>query len=92
MNILTILKKKTRSLVKKAHNKIDYVKMALLAAFTAITCAPGTAKAVGDVDDLFAAVNVTGLQANIKTFLLGFAAIMVLFLGWKYLKRTSNRV
>lgn len=91
MNILTILKKKTRSLVKKAHNKIDYVKMALLAAFTAITCAPGMAKAT-DVDDLFTAVDVTGLQANIKTFMLGFAAIMVLFLGWKYLKRTSNRV
>lgn len=92
MNVLTTLKNKTRALCTKTRNSINAGKMALLAAFTAITFAPGIAKAAGDVDDLFAAVNVAGLQANIKTFMLGFATIMVLFLGWKYLKRTSNRV
>lgn len=92
MNVMTILKNKALSLRTKIQGKIHWGKMALLAAFTAITCAPGMAKAAGDVNDLFAAVDVTGLQSNIKAFMVGFAAIMVLFLGWKYLKRTSNQV
>ena len=86
MNILTTLKNNTRSFYHKSKTAIAYGTLALAAA---VTCAP-QARAT-DIDDLFTAVNITGLQSNVKTFLIGFAGLIVLFLGWKYLKRGAAR-
>jgi len=80
----TTLKKKTRNLLTQG-------KMALFALATALAFAPVKARAEGDIDDLFAAANITGLSSNVKTYIIAFIVIAVMFVGWKYIKRVSNR-
>ena len=80
----TTLKKKTR-------NYLTQGKMALFALATALAFAPVKAKAAGDIDDLFAAADITTLSSNTKTFITAFIVIAVMFVGWKYIKRVSNR-
>lgn len=80
----TTLKKKTR-------NYLTQGKMALFALATAVAFAPVKAKAAGDIDDLFAAADITGLSTNVKAFIISFITLSVLFLGWKFYKRTTNR-
>ena len=80
----TTLKKKTR-------NYLTQGKMALFALATALAFAPVKARAEGDIDDLFAAANITGLSSNVKTYIIAFIVIAVMFVGWKYIKRVSNR-
>lgn len=41
--------------------------------------------------DLFTAANISGLQSNVGTLLLGFIGIGLLFTGMKYLKRSGIR-
>jgi hypothetical protein len=80
----TTLKKKTRNLCTQG-------KMALFALATALAFAPVKARAEGDIDDLFAAANITGLSTNVKSTIISFITLSVLFLGWKFYKRTTNR-
>jgi len=87
MNILSTLKNKTRSFHRKTKNAIAYSTLALAAA---ITCAPGMAKAT-DIDDLFLAVDISGLSTNVKTMYLAFAGLLLLAIGWKFLRRTGGR-
>ena len=79
------------TLKKKARNSYTQGKMALFALATALAFAPVKAKAAGDIDDLFAAADITGLSTNVKAFIISFITLSVLFLGWKYYKRTTNR-
>jgi hypothetical protein len=79
------------TLKKKARNFYTQGKMALFALATAVAFAPVKAKAAGDIDDLFAAADITGLSTNVKAFIISFITLSVLFLGWKYYKRTTNR-
>jgi hypothetical protein len=80
----TTIKKQTRNLLTQG-------KMALFALATALAFAPVKARAEGDIDDLFAAANITGLSSNVKTYIIAFIVIAVMFVGWKYIKRVSNR-
>ena len=65
-------------------------KMAVFALATAIAFGPVQAKAT-DIDDLFAAADITTLSTNVKTYIIAFITLSVLFLGWKFYKRTTNR-
>ena len=76
---------------KKARNYLTQGKMALFALATALAFAPVKAKAAGDIDDLFAAADLTGLSSNVKTTIITFITLSVLFLGWKFYKRATNR-
>jgi len=66
-------------------------KLALFAVATALTLGPIQARAEGDIDDLFAAANLTSLHTNVKALLMIFVGINILFLGYKYYKRSTNR-
>lgn len=79
------------TLKKKARNSLTQGKMALFALATALAFAPVKAKAAGDIDDLFAAADLTGLSSNVKTTIITFITLSVLFLGWKFYKRATNR-
>lgn len=82
MQFINAITKKTREMNLKAG-------LALMGLFLAL----GTALPVHatDIDDLFTAADTTGLQTNIKTFLLAFIGIAVLFLGYRFVKRAMNR-
>lgn len=41
--------------------------------------------------DLFTAANISGLNSNVGTLLIGFIGIGLLFLGRRYLARTGIR-
>lgn len=41
--------------------------------------------------DLFTAADISGLQGNVGTLLLGFIAIGLLFTGMKYLRKSGIR-
>ena len=62
MNIITCLKSRSKSLCKKSRALQDKAFIAcvgLAGAIAAVT----PARAEGDIDDLFAALNLTGLSA-----------------------------
>ena len=40
---------------------------------------------------MFDAVDVTGVSTNVSTLLIAFICINLLFLGYKYVKRTMGR-
>lgn len=41
--------------------------------------------------DIFAAADITGLQTNVGTLLLGFVGVSLLFVGYRYLKKAGVR-
>ncbi len=41
--------------------------------------------------NLFTAVDVTGVSGNIETLMIAFIGINLLFLGYRYVKKTMNR-
>ncbi len=43
------------------------------------------------MDALFAAVNLTGLSTNVSTLMVAFIGINLLFLGYRYVRKTMNR-
>ena len=43
------------------------------------------------MDALFQAVDVTGVSTNVSTLLIAFIGVNLLFLGYKYVKRTMGR-
>ena len=43
------------------------------------------------MDALFAAVNLTGLSTNVSTLMVPFVGINLLFLGYRYVRKTMNR-
>lgn len=87
MNAPINFTRKTKNLINKINDKA-------LAAFigvgsTLVTIVP--ARAAGDIDDIFTAGAVTGLSTNVKTLLMGFIGITIMFVGYKYFKRAANR-
>ncbi len=91
MNILTRIKTKTKVLSRKSNQWKDKAFLAICGIAGAIAAAT-PARAEGDIDDLFAAVNLSGINTNVKAYFLIGAAILALFIGWRYLKRAGNRV
>ena len=59
----------------------------LMLGFASLSLATGT----GGYADLFAAADVSGLQAAVLAILLGFVGIMGIFVGYRFLKKTMNR-
>jgi uncharacterized membrane protein len=51
----------------------------------------GSAMAEGPIDDMFAAVDISGVSTNITTLLISFIGVSVLFLCYKYVRRATNR-
>jgi len=43
------------------------------------------------MQDLFDAVSVTGISTNVSTLLIAFIGINLLFLGYRYVRKTMNR-
>ena len=43
------------------------------------------------IDNLFTAVDVSGVSVNVSTLLIAFIGINLLFLGAYYVKKTMNR-
>ena len=43
------------------------------------------------IDNLFTAVDVSGVSTNVSTLLIAFIGINLLFLGAYYVKKTMNR-
>jgi hypothetical protein len=41
--------------------------------------------------DLFTAANISGLQSNVGTLLIGFIGIGLLFTGMRYLRKSGIR-
>ncbi|QEM68241.1 hypothetical protein FO488_08740 [Geobacter sp. FeAm09] len=72
----------------------------VVAGVTAVTATAsaifGTAEpshaANATLDPVFAAFDTTGLQANITTILMAGVLILLLFVGYKYLKKAGNRM
>ncbi|MDH4317711.1 MAG: hypothetical protein OEV64_04930 [Desulfobulbaceae bacterium] len=42
------------------------------------------------MDTLFAAVDISNLTTNVTTILVGFVAVGLIFLGYRYLRRVFN--
>lgn len=43
------------------------------------------------MDALFTAANVSGLSSNISTLLIAFVGVNLLFLGYRYVKKSMGR-
>lgn len=43
------------------------------------------------MDALFTAVDISTLSGNVSTLLIGFIGVGLLFLGWRYIKRSGVR-
>ncbi len=43
------------------------------------------------MDALFTAVDVTGLNTNVSTLMIAFISVNLLFLGYRYVRKTMNR-
>ncbi len=43
------------------------------------------------MDAIFAAADISGLTTNVTTLLVGFVGVTLLFVGYKYVKRTLGR-
>ena len=89
MNVLANLKSKTKSIGNKFGQYKDKAFLATCGVIGAIG-AVTPARAEGDIDDLFTALNLTGLSTNIKTLMLVGAGLTLLFMGYRKLKKTSN--
>ncbi len=95
MSFFGTIKDKIKTVTKAFCQKVNqYKDKAVLALFGAIgaVAAVSPARAEGDVDDLFAALNLTGLSSNIKTLMLTGAGIALLFLCYAKLKKTGSRI
>ena len=43
------------------------------------------------MDALFTAVDVSGVSTNVSTLMIAFIGINLLFLGYRYVRKTMNR-
>lgn len=43
------------------------------------------------MDALFTAVDVSGISTNVSTLMIAFIGINLLFLGYRYVRKTMNR-
>ncbi len=86
MNAPINFTRKCKNLVNKVNDKA--LAVFLGAGSTLVTLVPAHAD---DIDDIFTAGAITGLSANVKTVLLGFIGITIMFVGYKYFKRAANR-
>lgn len=43
------------------------------------------------MDALFTAVDISTLSTNVSTLLVGFIAVNLLFVGYKYVRRAMNK-
>ena len=43
------------------------------------------------MDALFAAVDVSGISTNVSTLMIAFIGINLLYLGYRYVRKTMNR-
>ena len=43
------------------------------------------------IDNMFGAVSVSGISTNVSTLLIAFIGINLLFLGYRYVRKTMNR-
>jgi hypothetical protein len=87
MSVPTTKALTVRSKIESLKDKA-FLASCLLATFLSTAM---SARAEGDIDDIFTAGAITGLSTNVKTLLLGFIGITIMFVGYKYFKRAANR-
>jgi len=80
---------KTKSFFQKTKKVAVTAALAICGIGTAVALGPQAANAA--VADLFAAADISGLATLIEAILTTFVGIMLLFIGYKYLKRAGNR-
>jgi len=80
---------KTKSFFQKTKKIAVTAALAICGVGTAVVLGPQAAHA--GVAELFAAADISGLATLIEALLTTFVGIMLLFIGYKYLKRAGNR-
>jgi len=80
---------KTKSFFQKTKKVAVTAALAICGIGTAVALGPQAAHA--GVAELFAAADISGLATLIEALLTTFVGIMLLFIGYKYLKRAGNR-
>lgn len=78
-----------KAFVKKQAGKVTALAAAAIAG---VSAAAQPSYAVGDLDDLFTAFNITGLQSNVKTLLLAGVGFSLLFVGYRLLRKTAGKL
>lgn len=58
--------------------------------FGLVSCFAMTASAAG-MADLFTAVDITGLSTGVSTILIGFIGVLLLFVGYRFIKKAGVR-
>ena len=89
MNILKSIVTKTKTFFRKAKTVVVPAALAICGIGASVAVGPHAANAA--VADLFAAADISGLAALIEAILTTFVGIMLLFIGYKYLKKAGNR-
>ncbi len=89
MHFLKTIGTKTKSFFQKATKFSVMAALAVCGIGTAVALGPQAANA--GVAELFTACDVSGLATLIETLLTTFVGIMLLFIGYKYLKKAGNR-
>ena len=80
---------KTKSLIQKSKKVAVTAALAICGIGAAVALGPQAANAA--VADLFAAADISGLATLIEALLTTFVGIMLLFIGYRYLKKAGNR-
>ena len=89
MNIFKTIANKTKALIHKTKKTITPLALATCALAASFVFGPQVSHAA--VANLFAAADISGLSALVEALLTTFVGIMLLFVGYKYLKRSANR-
>lgn len=89
MNIFKNLKEKCKTIVTTVRRYAGKAALALGATTGAVAL---TKPAHAGIDELFAAVDLSGLATNIETLMIVGIGIMLLFIGYKKVKSVGNRV
>lgn len=88
---------KIKNIAVNAYRK---TKGAVIAGVTAVTAAAASIFATAEpshaanttLDPVFAAFDTTGLQANVTVILMAGVLLLLLFTGYRYLKKAGNRM
>nr|WP_321467267.1 hypothetical protein [uncultured Desulfobulbus sp.] len=89
MNFLKTIATKTKNFFQKAKAVVVPAALAICGIGASVALGPQASHA--GVAELFAAADISGLATLIEALLTTFVGIMLLFIGYKYLKRAGNR-
>jgi len=89
MHFLKSIVNKTKSMFQKAKAVVVPAALAICGIGASVTLGPHAANA--GIAELFAAADISGLATLVEALLTSFVGIMLLFIGYRYLKKAGNR-